>query len=151
MGYGQSYYTLRSIFMDRVPPPVINLHLRLLDVASEVPIGDLSQANPVELPRLANGHEATANGYTEAASPKAVEADVPESEKVVFEKWLIELWKEKDAKMREFLDLGQFKSKSDALEFPLRLRRKREILEAFSFFAPAAVILAGKRVFGHHS
>lgn len=47
MGYGQSYYTLRSIFFDGVPPPRIHLHLRLFDVSKEVPIGDLSSKPPL--------------------------------------------------------------------------------------------------------
>ena len=47
LAYGQSYYTLRSIFFDGVPPPQIHLHLRLFDVNKEVPIGDLTSKLPL--------------------------------------------------------------------------------------------------------
>jgi len=38
MKYGQSYYTLQSIFFDGVPPPVIHMHLRVFNVGKDVPI-----------------------------------------------------------------------------------------------------------------
>jgi len=28
--YGQAYYTLRSIFFDRIPPPAVHMHIRVL-------------------------------------------------------------------------------------------------------------------------
>ena len=50
LGYGQSYYTLRSIFFDGVPPPSIHIHMRKFHVQQQVPIGDLSATNPKTLP-----------------------------------------------------------------------------------------------------
>ncbi|TFK57392.1 acyltransferase-domain-containing protein [Heliocybe sulcata] len=119
LGYGQSYYTLRSIFFDRIPPPAIHIHIRQFDVASEVPLGDLSSTNPKVLP----------NG-------SAVEIDVPEAEKVAFEDWLRERWRDKDQLMAKYLDTGSFASQ-DVVEVPVQLRSQREILDAFCFFMPA--------------
>lgn len=80
MGYGQSYYTLRSIFLHGIPPPSIHMHLRMFDVATNVPIGDLSKTNPTVIPK--------------SSSP--VEVEIPETEKATFDIWLRELWREKD-------------------------------------------------------
>jgi len=160
-GYGQSYYTLRSIFMDRIPPPVIHIHLRLVDVASSVPIGNLSSADPVKLPKLgkANGVVSpqlngqaiplSTSSLSRQADAKAVEVDVPESEKQVFDNWLQDLWKEKDAKMEEFLSVGEFRSAKDAVEIPVKLKSKTEILDAFYYFGPAVVGYLGRRIFGN--
>ncbi|KNZ73498.1 hypothetical protein J132_03262 [Termitomyces sp. J132] len=100
MGYGQNYYTLRSIFMDGVPPPVIHIHLKMFDVATDVPI----------------------------------------EEKKTFDVWLRELWQEKDDLITVFLQTGSFRvSGMSPIEIPVKLRRKREILDAFCFFLPAGV------------
>lgn len=121
-GYGQSYYTLRSIFLDRIPPPTIHMHIRRFNVASDVPLGDLSSSNPTVLP----------NG----SATSAVEIEVPEAEKVIFEEWLRGIWREKDQLMAKYLDTGSFVSE-DVVEIPLQLRSKHEILDAFCFFTPA--------------
>ncbi|KAK0505884.1 acyltransferase-domain-containing protein [Armillaria luteobubalina] len=122
--YGQDFYTLRSVFFDGIPPPVIHMHLRMFDVAREVPIGDLSGSNPSE------------------ASPKTeptVEVDIPENEKKGFDKWLQGLWKEKDDSIGMFYEANSFaREKAAQVEIPLKLRRKREVLDAFCFFLPAA-------------
>jgi len=122
--YGQSYYTLRSIFLDRTPPPAIYMHIRRFDVGSDVPLGDLSSTNPKLLP----------NG---SGTKQAIEIDVPEAEKLAFEDWLREIWREKDQLMAKYLDTGSFVSSKDAVEIPLELRSRREILDAFCFFMPA--------------
>lgn len=160
-GYGQSYYTLRSIFMDRVPPPVVHMHLRLLDVASSVPIGNLSGADPVKLPRLANANgvpqlngqaiplpTSSLSQKSNQVDAKAVEVDVPESEKEVFDVWVRDLWKEKDAKLEEFLDVGRFKSAEDGVDIPVKLKNMTEMLDAFYFCGPAALGYLGRRMFG---
>ena len=131
-GYGQDYYTLRPVFMDRVPPPVIHMHLRLFDVASSVPIGDLSQTDSTKIPAISTS---TTNGYAHAA-PHVVEIDIPEEEHVRFDEWLRDLWREKDAKFEEYYEKGGFSSAAATLEIPLRLRRKREVLDSFCFFGP---------------
>ncbi|KAJ6627200.1 hypothetical protein B0H10DRAFT_1996020 [Mycena sp. CBHHK59/15] len=121
MGYGQSYYTLRSIFLHGVPPPAIHMHLRMFDVATNVPIGDLSKTNPAVIPR----------------SKSPVEVDIPETEKAVFDLWLRELWREKDESITRWFDAASFAKAK--WEIPLKLRRRRDIFDAFCFFFPAAV------------
>jgi hypothetical protein len=122
MGYGQSYYTLRSIFMDGVPPPTIHLHLRMFNVRHQVPIGDLSASNPSKLPNIAQ---------------QTIEIDIPEEEKQAFDLWLRELWHEKDESMSRFFASSTFCPKQKVFNIPLKLRSKGEILDAFGFFPPA--------------
>jgi hypothetical protein len=145
MGYGQSYYTMRSTFFDRVPPPVIHMHIRVFDVAKDVPIGDLSTANA----RFHPSHKA------------AVEVDSPEVEKVKFDQWLLELWRDKDRAITRFHESGSLAASPDSTKarvlIPLQLRRKREILDAFCFFLPATLMYGimnmawhvAERFFGH--
>ena len=57
MGYGQDYYTMRSVFLDGVYPPLIHMHMRMFDVASEVPIGDLSATRANVVPPSGNPGE----------------------------------------------------------------------------------------------
>jgi hypothetical protein len=129
MGYGQSYYTLRSIFFDGVPPPAIHMHLRMFTVASEVPIGDISSSNPAVLPN-------------DSPSKRTVEVDIPDEEKSSFELWLRELWQDKDQSITRFFETGSFSSgqtEQTVIQIPLKLRYWREFLDAFCFFLPAAV------------
>ncbi|KAM6498286.1 Acyltransferase domain containing protein [Amanita muscaria] len=121
--YGQDYYTLRSIFFDGVPPPVIHMHLRLFNVATDVPLGDLSTTQKATTP----------NG---SADEHAVEVDIPLTEKVIFDNWLRELWQEKDEFISRYLTTGH--TIGEFVDIPLRLRRKREYLDSFCFFIPAA-------------
>ncbi|KAK0208550.1 acyltransferase-domain-containing protein [Desarmillaria ectypa] len=122
--YGQDFYTLRSVFFDGIPPPVIHMHLRMFDVAREVPIGDLSGSNPEVSPK----------------TEPMVEVDIPEGEKKGFDEWLKGLWKEKDDSIGMFYEANSFsREKVTEVEIPLELRRKREMLDAFCFFLPAAV------------
>ena len=144
-GYGQSYYTLRSIFMDRVPPPVIHMHLRLFDVTSEVPIGNLTQTEPSKVPPVSSPsppQNGSSNGTaihspTETSS-SIIEVDVPEREHQRFDEWLRALWREKDAKFEEYHVTGNFGFGEDVVEIPLKLKSGRDVLNAFCFFAPVA-------------
>ncbi|KAF9068013.1 acyltransferase-domain-containing protein [Rhodocollybia butyracea] len=122
-GYGQSYYTLRSMFFDGVSPPALNMHLRLFHV-QKLPIGDLSNTNPSEVPdNSPNGH--------------AVEVDIPESEKAEFDAWLRDLWREKDESMTRLLEQGRFSTKDlPVYEIPMRLKRTRDMFDAFALFLP---------------
>ena len=128
MGYGQSYYTLRSIFLDGVAPPAIHMHLRMFDVRNGVPIGNLVGTSSAATP-----------------DPKAkhiLEVDIPSDEKDVFDLWLRKLWQEKDDGIDKFFENNSFNSGEKPLpsiEIPLKLRRKWEILDAFCFFWPASV------------
>ncbi|PSR85826.1 hypothetical protein PHLCEN_2v5302 [Hermanssonia centrifuga] len=131
-GYGQSYYTLRSIFLDGVPPPKVHMHLRRFDVAMDVPIGNLSKSKP---PTIPNG------GSLKPPSKKeVVEIEIPQDERDTFDLWLRNLWKIKDTEMSQFLNTGSFVGDSSLrVEIPVAIRRKREMLDAFAFFVPALV------------
>jgi len=122
-GYGQSYYTLRSIFCDGVPPPVIHVHLRMFDVASEVPIGNVLASNRSD----------------SSLNTHAVEVDIPEAEKARFDLWLRELWQDKDRMMSDFLESGSLGDSKASVLVPLKLRKKSEIFDAFCFLGPAVV------------
>jgi len=105
------------------------VHLRVFNVAQDVPIGEVSTSNPVVPKGPSNGH--------------AAEIDFSEEEKKKFDLWLRELWWDKDRLITRFLETGTFAAeKPDAttkVEIPLELRRKREIADAFCFFIPALV------------
>lgn len=121
--YGQSYYTLRSIFFDRIPPPTIHMHIRCFDAMNDVPLGDMTASNSGVLP-----------GKTNA---QAVEVDIPEAEKDKFEGWLWSVWREKDILITKFLDTGSFvDDKETELEIPLKLRYKREAVDTYTFYLP---------------
>lgn len=127
MGYGQSYYTLRSIFFNGVPPPAVHMHLRLFDARADIPIGDLSAS-------VSN---------SDVAAKNAVEVDIPAEEKEKFDVWLRDLWREKDEAITKYHENGTLDTISEgstALDIPLRLRRKREVLDAFCFFFPTGVV-----------
>ncbi|THH10539.1 hypothetical protein EW145_g1245 [Phellinidium pouzarii] len=135
------HYALRAL-LPRVPnlkllditvaypgiPPMgyVHMHLRLLDVTSEVPIGDLSATNAAVMPSSrsnsssnsnsnsnsmssSNGHASSDPGSAEDKARErqnVVETDVPESERVVFDEWLRKLWRIKDSKLEEFHQSG---------------------------------------------
>ncbi|KAF9243936.1 acyltransferase-domain-containing protein [Melanogaster broomeanus] len=132
-GYGQSYYTLRSIFCDRIPPPVVHIHLRTFDVAKDVPIGDISESDPGVIP----------NGTGGAG---AVEVDFSEYEKTIFDMWLRRLWTEKDEYITKFLERDTTPSGQEPVEIPLGLRNKSEIAHAFCFFAPAVATYGWRKL-----
>ena len=115
--------------MNGVPPPAIHIHLRMFNVAADVPIGNLSK----EQTPVSNG---TANDHM-------IEVEIPSEEKEKFDIWLRELWQEKDRFITQFLktgrgDKGDEQNGRATASIPLRLRRKREMLDAFCFFLPAA-------------
>jgi len=123
-GYGQSFYTLRSIFCDRIPPPVVHMHLRIFDVAKDIPIGDVSGTNPAMTPNGTN--------------KKSLEVDFPDQERVVFDEWLRKLWMDKDGFMTKFLHSSCLSvGGPGAVEIPLELRSSREIPGAFCLLVPA--------------
>jgi hypothetical protein len=129
MGYGQSYYTLRSIFFDGIPPPAVHMHIRRFDVAKDVPIGDISRSISGTL------HDGLSNG-------QMLGVDVQEDERQTFDVWLRNRWTEKDQFIQRFHDTGSFSSSLDKypeIIVPLQLRHRREVLDAFSFFIPAIV------------
>lgn len=135
-GYGQSYYTLRSIFFDRIPPPAVHMHIRRFDVAKHVPIGALSGG-------------ASRSHLNGSPHGQTIGVDVPEGEREAFDVWLRDRWSEKDQLMQRFYDTGSFSpslDKSPALDIPLRLRHKSEILDAYCFLIPAIVGYAWTKI-----
>jgi hypothetical protein len=138
MGYGQSYYTLRSIFFDGIPPPAVHIHIRRFDVATDVPIGNI----PRSIPRN------SANGLSRG---QILGGDVPEEERQTFDVWLRDRWIEKDKLMQRFHDTGSFSSTLDKypeIDVPIQLRRRREVLNAYFFVLPALVGYAWAQL--HH-
>ncbi|KAH9946827.1 acyltransferase-domain-containing protein [Amylocystis lapponica] len=133
-GNGQLYYTLRSIFLDGVSPPTLHMHIRLFDVSSEVPIGDVSATNPKVLP----------NG----SGNSPMEVEIPEAEREKFDVWLREIWRGKDVLIQKYLDSGSFVDGSQKrFEIPLRLQHKREALDAFYFVVPGTVAWGWTKLF----
>jgi hypothetical protein len=135
MKYGQSYYTLRSIFFDGVPPPVIHMHLRVFDVGKEVPIGDISiYNNKVDL--------------KEDDKRRAVELDFPDEEKAKFDLWVRDLWRDKDDLIVKFHETGSF-VEGTCVIIPLELRQKREVFYAYCLYLPALVafVFAARSIF----
>jgi hypothetical protein len=83
----QEYYTLRSIFGARAPPPAVHIHVRRFRVARDIPIGEVSAADARRPPRGGSG---------------AVEVDVPPAEKRAFEEWLRTVWRQKVGRLSSF-------------------------------------------------
>ncbi|KAK4055733.1 hypothetical protein OIV83_000279 [Microbotryomycetes sp. JL201] len=88
-GYAQDYFTLKTIFGLRTPPPRVHLHLRRYDVR-DVPIG---QVRP----------DRTA---------VQLERDVTEQERTAFQQWTLDKWREKDKFMQSFYETGSFQKVS---------------------------------------
>lgn len=101
-GYGQSYYTLRSIYMQGVPPPSVHISITLRRISSsdpdadattmakeggQMPIGDISK-------------------LSQDASPR--DLDPSEAERQMFDSWLLTRWREKDDLMDRFYKDGDF-------------------------------------------
>jgi hypothetical protein len=137
MQYGQDYYTLRSIFFDGVAPPEIHVHLRMFEVNGNVPIGDLAGTSGTKTP--------------DPNAKYTVEVDIPDHEKHIFDTWLRKLWMEKDESMDNFFKTGLFElatTNTTAVEIPLKLHRKREVLDAFCFFWPGGIAYLWRKMRG---
>jgi hypothetical protein len=96
----------------------------MFKVVSDLPIGKLPASDMSGL-----------QGEAEAVGPA-------EAEKNQFDLWLRDLWQDKDRLITTFHETGSFvghdtKSKYGVVEIPVELRRKRDILDAFCFCAPA--------------
>lgn len=107
------------------------MHLRIFDVAKDVPIGDISKS-------------AVSNG----SANDSVEFDISEDEKDTFDVWLRKLWSEKDDHVTKFLETGTSTTpdKQQPVEIPLELRKRSEIAEAYCFFVPLLTAYWGKRL-----
>ena len=130
-GYGQSYYTLRSVFLGGIPPPHIHIHLKLYNVNADIPIGDVDV-------------------YQNQAPPRSRrEGEITKVESITFETWLLDVWRQKDGLLEDFLIDGQLAQAKTGLvrcNIPLRLRRRREIVHGLGIFAPAFIMAVSERV-----
>lgn len=100
-GFGQDYYTLRSIFMQGVPPPAIHIHLTMTRITEPV-AGDTSS----NAPSVAN--IVSANQDTPPLGANVEPAESSEEERKAFEEWLRKRWTEKDNQMHRFYTDGDF-------------------------------------------
>jgi len=137
LGYGQSYYTLRSILFSGVPPPRIHMHLKLYNVKHDIPMGTIS------IDEQGNELEAT------------------DLDKSRFAEWIRQVWRDKDERFERFYETGSFASETShvngetqiaasssaqEVEVPLRLRSSWEILDAFALPGPLAwQVFSGSR------
>ncbi|KAG8834405.1 hypothetical protein FRC18_002066 [Serendipita sp. 400] len=138
-GYGQSYYTLRSIFMNGIPPPEIVYHIRLYRVQKEVPL------------RANQSHQATGMSLEErkeaalATSKEPDSLQISEDDKTVFDDWLRERWMEKDEWLNEWLQRGgsgalRKGEKIKEVVVPVQLKSLWETIGPF--FACAPIVIA---------
>lgn len=155
-GYGQSYYTLRSIFMQGSPPPAVHIRCTVTPVStSPSDLSSTSISSPPPLGVLPNLQPGEAD--SEEAS---------QEEKEVFDKWLQKRWAHKDGLMEKFYRDGDFNEgefvgseaageyrrdvkggkrnglgngKKGYVEIPVRLRSNLEIGDAMSWAAPVWV------------
>lgn len=135
-GFGQSYYTLRSIFMDGIPPPEIIYHVRLYNVQKEVPLRATMVSNNASLEKKKDAAEELAK------NPHLLEAS--DEDKKVFDQWLRDRWMEKEAYLESWLQRGgsgPFVTGSQVQEvvIPVKLRSNWEAFEGFTWFIPAIV------------
>jgi len=123
--YGQSYYTLRSVFLDGVPPPKIHLHLKLFQVMGGIPIGDVEFREE------------------SAQTMSGKEAEISRMESARFEEWLVTLWRQKDERLETFLNSGSLDPKGvhkQSKSLPIKLRSRWEALHACILFSLALVV-----------
>lgn len=138
-GYGQSYYTLRSVFMNAIPPPETIYHVRLFNVQREIPL----RASGV-MTNGASMDERRAAVQAESERPSLLELN--DEDKKVFDVWLRERWMEKDAWLNQWHDRGGQGSlivndKVQEVVIPVRLRSIWEGLAAFAYFIPTILVL----------
>lgn len=94
-GFGQDYYTLRSIFMQGVPPPAIHIHLTLTRITK--PVQNDTSINPISVAQVV-----TANTDVPPLGENSKPEESSEEEKKEFEEWLRRRWTEKDGLMHNF-------------------------------------------------
>lgn len=100
-GYGQDFYTLRSIFMQGVPPPAIHIHLTMTRVTP--PIAGDTSSNAESVASIA-----TAEVDTPPLGKNDKPAESSEEERKEFEEWLRARWTRKDEEMHRFYKEGDF-------------------------------------------
>ncbi|KAH7107013.1 acyltransferase-domain-containing protein [Auriculariales sp. MPI-PUGE-AT-0066] len=131
MGYGQNYYTLRSIGIYGAPPPRVHIHLKLYNVKRDVPIGKIDPNS----------------------------SDVSEEDRVKFDEWMRERFVKKDEEFERYYATGSLAGVESheiqgpatvatpllakqhtprEVSIPIKLRSPWEVLDAFTVPGPAA-------------
>lgn len=113
-GYGQSYYTLQTIYMQGVAPPAVHISITLRNISakgtaadgSTMPIGNITAGTP----KPASTSDAAVAGEAEKAREEDTEItdEANDEERDIFEAWLLERWREKDRLMDDFYENGDF-------------------------------------------
>ncbi|KZO95979.1 hypothetical protein CALVIDRAFT_537566 [Calocera viscosa TUFC12733] len=120
-GYGQDFYTLRSVFFNGISPPTLHLHMRIWQ-AKDLPLGEM-------------GESATRG------------AEASQAERDAFDLWLLERWREKDAWMDGFYKDGEFQTNKGRVTFPLQVSGVAQVGQAFCWFVPVIVAWLVYRTF----
>ncbi len=158
-GYGERYYTLRSVYMQGVPPPAIHVNIIITRVTSP--------ADPEEVdPSTVDASRPPLGRLPPSAKASGQERYAPsEEEKTRFDAWLRKRWAGKDELMESFYkegDMvgGEFVRKEAAaggssaaaaaaapgeqsegyqrfVEIPMELRSPVEFGDAFTWGIPA--------------
>ncbi|CBQ71335.1 conserved hypothetical protein [Sporisorium reilianum SRZ2] len=157
-GYGQDFYTLRSIFMQGIPPSAIHIHLTMTRITPPV-AGDTSSNAPsvAQIP--------TASIDTPPLGANVKPAESSEEERTAFEAWLRRRWTDKDAQMHRFYTHGDFVGGEfaklvkqaqtvDATQpygkfavLPAELRSLREVGDAACWGIPLIVVWNVRKVY----
>jgi len=118
--------------MDGRVPPKIHIHVRMFDVYEDIPIGDLSEVSMTD------------------TKPTSAEVDVPDEERDAFDLWLQQLWREKDATIERYYETGSLAKAGEkgSIEFPVELKRTKDILDAFCLGLPAALVYSWRKLRG---
>ena len=142
-GFGQAYYTLRSIFLEGIPPPEVHYHVRLYNVQRDVPLyapstSSIPQAIKDDPSLTLEQRRVIAQNMS--TRPHLLEPG--EEDKKAFDTWLRERWFEKDELMEKWYEGGQKRLGTGSegereVVIPLELRSIGEIMDAFCWFAPA--------------
>ncbi|UZJ52037.1 hypothetical protein CBS101457_001357 [Exobasidium rhododendri] len=138
-GYGQTWYTLRSTFMQGVAPPGVHIHFSILSINN--PNSDASPPLGQNLP--------------ESAAAAALDSqDSSEEEKTKFHNWLLRRWRQKDERLNQFYKNGDFvegdtkqadhtSSNSEGfrrfVEIPVQLKSHVEFLDVLLYGAPIII------------
>ncbi|PWY97924.1 acyltransferase-domain-containing protein [Testicularia cyperi] len=112
-GYGQDFYTLRSIFMQGVPPPAIHIHYTLTRITP--PVGNDSSSNASSVAHVSSASidtpplgDLSASDHGPQDPSLSPSPSPSESEKKHFEQWLFRRWRAKDQLMHRFYTQGDF-------------------------------------------
>ncbi|PSK39380.1 hypothetical protein C7M61_001991 [Candidozyma pseudohaemuli] len=113
--YGEEVFTLKAYYIKGYGPSKINYHIRAFAI-KDIPLGDDDLADVDNVP------------------PETLAA---------FEKWLLDIWAEKDELMKVFYEKGLFESEgTHTVEADFKLRSRHEVFQAL--MVPATAILLAR-------